>query len=134
MGTSMAVILRALVLLALSGASLALFVQELIGDWVRGFVMSNALSMPNRQRLLVGMAVGALVGAVTGLLVLWRKDTRRLRRVGPPLSPLSPLGRLPQLCDSAAWPNALNVGIVIGAFLLLAERLYRLALQAAAET
>src|SRR4026208_366096 len=95
MGTSMAVILRALVLLALSGASLALFVQALIGDWVRGFVMSNALSMPNRQRLLVGMAVGALVGAVTGLLVLWRKDTRRLRRPGHPPPPSRTYGPRP---------------------------------------
>jgi uncharacterized membrane protein len=43
------------------------------------------------------------------------------------------LGVIPQLCDSAAWPSAVNAAIVIGLVLLLAERLFRISFAAAAE-
>ena len=52
----MAVVLRALTLLGLMGASCAMFVQELMGDWTRQFVTGNVMTLPNRTRLLVGMA------------------------------------------------------------------------------
>ena len=52
----MAVALRALTLLGTDGASCALFVQELIGDWLPPFVSANTLTLANRQRLLAGMA------------------------------------------------------------------------------
>jgi len=129
----MAVVLRALTLLGLIGASCALFVQELIGDWLRPFIVSNAMSLHNRQQLLAGMVVGAVVAIAIGLLVLWRKDTRRLRRLSHLFCPVILIGFVPQLSDSDAWTNPLNIGLFVGAFVLLAERLLRIALQAAAE-
>ncbi len=129
----MAAVLRALTLLGLIGASSALFVQELIGDWLPPFVSANSMTMANRHRLLIGMAAGLFVGVVAGLLVLWRQDTRRLRRMAHLLSPGILLGFVPQLCEPAAWPTQVNAAIVMGGFVLLAERLYRIAFLAAAE-
>jgi len=130
----MAVVLRALTLLGLMGASCAMFVQELMGDWTRQFVTGNVMTLPNRTRLLVGMAAGAAVAILIGLLVLWRKDTRRLRRLAYLLSPLILIGLVPQLTDAAAWSNPLDVGLVVGGFVLLIERLFRMAWLALAET
>ena len=130
----MAVVLRALTLLGLMGASCAMFVQELMGDWTRQFVTGNVMTLPNRTRLLVGMAAGAAAAILIGLLVLWRKDTRRLRRLAYLLSPLILIGLVPQLTDAAAWSNPLDVGLVVGGFVLLIERLFRMAWLALAET
>ncbi|HXU06208.1 MAG TPA: DUF2079 domain-containing protein [Polyangia bacterium] len=130
----MAVVLRALTLLGLTGASLALFVQELVGDWVRPFVSANVMTMHNRTRLLVGMVAGAAAAILVGLLVLWRKDTRRLARLAHLLSPLILIGLVPQLTDAAAWSSPLNVGLVLGGYVLLAERLFRIAWLAVGET
>ena len=50
----MAVVLRALALLGVAGASLSLFFQELFGLWwLNAFVSENVLSLPNRHRLLI---------------------------------------------------------------------------------
>ncbi len=130
----MAIILRALTLLGLVGASCAMFVQELMGDWVGQFVTGNTMTLPNRTRLLVGMAAGAAAAILIGLLVLWRKDTRRLHRLAHLLAPLILIGLVPQLTDAAAWSNPLDIGLVVGAFVLLIERLFRMAWLALAET
>jgi uncharacterized membrane protein len=130
----MAIVLRALIVLGLMGASCAMFVQELMGDWVRQFVTGNTMTLPNRTRLLVGMAAGAAAAILIGLLVLWRKDTRRLNRLAHLLSPLILIGLVPQLTDAAAWSNPLDIGLVVGAFVLLLERLFRGAWLALAET
>lgn len=129
----MAVVLRALTLLGVIGASCALFVQELLGDWVRAFVSANSMSMQNRTRLLVGMGAGAVVGVIVGLLVVWRQDERRLRRLAHLLAPAVLIGLVPQLIDQQAWSNTLNVCLVLGVFVLLAERLFRMSLGALTE-
>jgi uncharacterized membrane protein len=129
----MAVVLRALTLLGAIGASCALFVQELLGDWVRAFVSANTMSMNNRRRLLAGMAAGAAVAVIGGLLVLWRRDKRGLRRFAYCLAPLLLIGLVPQLSDNMAWSNTLNICLVLGAFVLLAERLFRMSWAAIAE-
>jgi uncharacterized membrane protein len=128
-----AVALRALTLLGLIGASCALFVQELLGDWVSMFVTSNTMTLANRQRLLIGMVVGAVVALLAGTLVWWRRDATRLRRMAHLLAPLILIGLVPQLVEPAAWPSPLTIAVVLGLFLLLAERLYRMAYLAAAE-
>jgi uncharacterized membrane protein len=130
----MAVVLRALTLLGVIGASCALFVQEMVGDWVRAFVSANTMSMHNRTHLLVGMAAGAGVGVIVGLLVFWRRDERRLQRLAHLLAPAMLIGLVPQLTDRQAWTNTLNICLVLGVFVLLAERLYRISLGALAET
>ena len=130
--TSMAVILRALALLCASGASFALFVQELQDSWLTAFVTSNTLTLANRHRLMIGMAIGAAVAAVAGLLALWN-SVRRLNRIAHLFAPVILLGFIPPLSIPAAWPNALNLCVVIGALLLLGERLFRMSLAAAAD-
>ena len=129
-----ALVLRALTLLGLIGASAALFLQELFGgEWIGAFVLSNTLTMANRQRLIIGMVIGAAAAVVLGLLVLWRRGGRSLARIAHLCVPGVLLGLIPQLCDSAAWPSAVNAAIVIGLVLLLAERLFRISFAAAAE-
>ena len=118
----MAVILRALALLSVSGASIALFVQELSDSWLTSFITANTLTLANRQRLIIGMVIGAAVAVVAGLLALWN-SVRRLNRIAHLLAPVILLGFIPPLCIPAAWPNALNLCVVIGAVLLLGERL-----------
>jgi len=129
----MAAILRALTLLAVTGASFALSVQEIAGEWLGPFVSVNTMTLSNRRRLLIGMAAGALVAALVGLLVLWRKGRARLEQVAHLACPGILLGLVPQLCVTSAWPSAFNAAIVIGLFILLAERLYRIAFQAASD-
>jgi len=128
----MAVILRALALLSVSGASLALFVQELQDSWLTPFITANTLTLANRRLLIIGMAIGAAVAVVAGLLAWWN-SVRRLNRIAHLFAPAILLGFIPPLCDTAAWPTPLNLCVVIGALLLLGERLFRMSLAAAAE-
>jgi uncharacterized membrane protein len=129
----MAVVLRSLALLGAAGASFALFIQELLGGWLEAFIRSNSLSLINRQRLLGGMVGGAAAAVAIGLLV-WNGDSRRLHRIARLAAPLILLGFLPPLSMPAAWSNPLNAALVIAAVLLLAERLFRVAFAAGAET
>ena len=105
----MAVILRALALLSVSGASFALFVQELQDSWLTPFITANTLTLPNRQRLIIGMAD--------------RRRGRRRRRPARPVEQRPPAephrapacarsscsASFPRCATPAAWPNALNL-------------------------
>lgn len=111
------------------GASLGLLVQELQGDWVGDFVRANALSLPNRRRLLLTMATGAAL-AVTGSLALaWRRGLLALRRVSQVTAPAVLVGLVPPLLHRGAW-DPLNAAVAITLFVLLLERLVRVALTA----
>jgi uncharacterized membrane protein len=129
----MAIILRSLLLLAATGASAGVFVQELRGNWLVPFITSNTLTLPNRQRLLVGMGLGAALAVVAAVVALRWDTGRRLRRLAHLLAPGLLLALLPPLCLKEAFPNALNLAFVIGLFLLLAERLYRMSFAALSE-
>ncbi len=128
----MAVALRSLALLCATGASCALSLQEILGSWLGPFLGANTLSFSNRQRLLVGMAAGAVLAGLAGL-VAWSRGVRRLRRLAHLLAPGILLAFVPPLFLTSAWPSPLNVGLVIAALLLLGERLFRMAFAAAAE-
>jgi uncharacterized membrane protein len=124
---------RALALLAASGASVALFIQELRGTWLPDFVKKNALSLSNRNRLAVALAAGALGAVTIGLLVAWRRGAPALRRFAQLTSPAIGLGILPLLMVRDSW-EALPAALAIGCFLLLWERLARISLRAMADT
>ncbi len=127
----MAIILRSLVLLATAGASFAVFVQELHGSWLEPYISANTLTLPNRERLIVGMVIGAVVALVAGIVVRW--EDAKLRRLAHHLAPCILLGFLPPLFSRSAWPSPLNVGLVIAALVLLGERLFRMAFSDAEE-
>jgi uncharacterized membrane protein len=129
----MAVILRSLVLLGATGASFALFVQELLGDWLVTFISANTLSLANRTRVLTGMVAGALIAMVAGAILCW-EDPRRAYRLARVCAPGILLGLIPPLLMPPIWPTPLNVALVMAAVLLLGERLYRMAIEAATET
>jgi uncharacterized membrane protein len=129
----MAIILRSLLLLATIGASTALFVQELRGDWLAPFISANTLTLPNRTRLIVGMVIGAAVFLLVGVGALRWDDGKRVRRMAHLLAPGILLGLLPPFFLKAAWPNPLDLAFTIGLFLLLAERLYRMSFAALGE-
>jgi uncharacterized membrane protein len=127
----MAAVLRSLALLASAGASVSLFVQEISGGWVHGFVRANALPLPERGRLVLGLAAGAAVGVVLGLAA-WLRGAR-VRRLAHLTAPLILLGFVPPLVTERAWSGLLVLTVVMAGFLLLAERLLRMAFAAAAE-
>jgi uncharacterized membrane protein len=129
----MAVILRSLLLLATVGASAAVFLQELRGNWLVPFVTSNTFTLANRQRLMTDMAIGAAVAMLLAVVALRWDTGRRLRRLAHLCAPGILLGLVPPLCVRAAWTSSLNVALVIGVFLLLAERLYRMSFAALSE-
>lgn len=121
--------MRALALLAGCGASAALFLQEIRGDWLLEFVRANTLSFANRQRLIAAMASGGLVALVTGALVRRRRGPAALRRIAHLLSPSLLLGLLPPLLLPSAW-DPLHASVAIGVFVLLLGRLARLSFDA----
>jgi uncharacterized membrane protein len=129
----MAAILRALTLLGLTGASSALFVQEITGDWLAPFVSANTLTITNRTRLIAGMMIGAAIAAAIGALIGWRRGTRSLVRTSRLLAPGIVLGLVAPLCATVAWSQLLTACLAIGAVVLLGERLMRIAFAAAAE-
>jgi uncharacterized membrane protein len=122
---------RALALLAGSGASLALFGQELRGIWLSDFVRKNALSLANRNRLGATMAAGALAGILVGAVIAWRRGTPALQRLAHVLAPSLALGLLPPLMMRGSW-DALPAALAIGCFVLLFERLLRMSFRALA--
>jgi len=121
----MAAVLRSLTLLGLTGASAALCLQEVLGTWLSGFVLSNTLSIQNRHHLIIGMVIGAVAAMLVGVVVWW-SDERRLRRLAHLLTPGILLGLLPPV-TMVTWTNHLNLGIAIAAVVLLGERLLRVA-------
>jgi len=127
---SPATALRGVVLLALAGASVALFVQEPRHSSLEQFILANTLSLADRQFLLVTLAIGAAAGGGLGFLC-WALGAP-VRRLGQLCAPLILLGLVPPLLSKHPWPDTLKLAISIGGFLLVAERLFRIALAAAA--
>ena len=115
----MAVVLRSLILLGLTGASLALFVAEIRGGWLNPFVSTNAISLAIRQPLLAGMAAGFVLAVLVGLLV-WRDDDRRLWRLARLARQGSCCASSP-LCTTEAWTSAHPPSSSIAAVLLMAN-------------
>ena len=114
-------------LLAVIGASIALFVGEMAGwsNWLDGLLTSNTQPLAGRHRLLVAMlgaaAVFALLGC--GVLVGLRRQSvlDRVRVLALALSPLSVLGLAAPLLRLAPWrdnPMTLGCGLAIVAYLL----------------
>jgi uncharacterized membrane protein len=128
----MAVVLRALALLGVAGASLSLFFQELFGLWwLNAFVSENVLSLPNRHRLLIAMGLGVFGGLLVGLVALQRGPAL-LARIARLSAPVILLGLVPPLCVPTAWASPLSAALVMSAFVLIGERLFRMAYAAGA--
>jgi uncharacterized membrane protein len=121
--------LRALALLGATAASVAMFVRSLKGPGLEAFVRSNALSLPDRTKLLVTMAVAVAIVTVGACIYAWRRDVKSVQRVSHRLAPLAALGLVAPLCTPAGWADPLTVVLAIGAFVLLAERLLRLSFE-----
>ena len=121
-------------LLALAGGSTALALQQLHGKWVDGFARANTLPRGFRNVLLVSLAIGVLVGLGAALL-LWlggrdRPGTPRLSRAARLSAPLLLAAFVPGLLRPEAWTDPVMLAILIAAFLLLLERLFRIHFEA----
>jgi uncharacterized membrane protein len=117
--------LRATALLGTAAASVAMFAC-LKGAALEGFVKSNALPLPDRLKLIATMGAAFALGAIAGAVYGRWCGAEELRRVAHRTAPLVALGPLPALCARSAWPDALSTVLAIGAFVLFAERLFRL--------
>ena len=125
-------------LLAVIGASIALFVGEMIGwtKWLDKLLTNNTLPLVGRHQILVAMAgTGALFALVAwGALIRLRRQSAldRVRSVALLLSPLAVLGLAAPLLRLHAWkdnPMTLGCGLAIVAYLL--EKTVLIALNAA---
>ncbi len=127
---------RSAALLAVSGASVALFAQEVGRQWVAGFVRTNALSLANRHRLIVSLAAGAALGAGAAAVWLWRRRAgglAALARAARFLAPLSLAGVAPAVWRADAWPDSFHAALAIAVFLLTLEPALRASLSALPE-
>jgi hypothetical protein len=84
-----AVALRGLALLPVVGASVALFFQELVGNWLTQFVATNTLPPIGRMRLLLSMVVGGVGAFLCGVVINAWKGPALVRTVANALAPLA---------------------------------------------
>lgn len=124
-----AVVFRAAVLLAATGASMALACQEAAGRsrWLDGFLLDNSMALVQRHILLLTMAVTAFVLAVSPLILVLRDRTdsavEQMRDLGLLLSPLALSGLVVPLFRIHPWqdqPLALSCATAV--VVLLFER------------
>lgn len=124
---------RASLGLALVGASLALALEQLAGDWVPAFVTANVISPRSRNFLLLAMVLGAALGGGLALALLRvgrGAGARRLVRAACLAAPLALVGLVPGLLAIDPWSDGLILGVTLGAFLLAIEPLWRLHFEA----
>jgi len=118
-------------LLALAGGSVGLAIPQLHGRWVDAFAHANTLPRGVRSVLLGALALGVFVGVVTAVL-LWlggrdRPGTPRLSRAARLSAPLVLAAFVPGLMRPDAWVEpSVSLTVLIGAFLLMLERLFRI--------
>ena len=121
-------------LLALAGGSVGLAVQQARGRWVDAFARANTLPKGFRERLLAALAVGVLAGLAATLILWWtgrsRPGTPRLSRVARLAAPLVLAAFAPGLLRPDAWTDPLTLAVLIAAFILLLERLFRIHFEA----
>jgi uncharacterized membrane protein len=127
---SLGALLRALLLLGVVGASIAMFVQVLRTSPLEGFVLGNGLALADRIKLVVSMLVAAAAAAGAGYAYARRRGTERLQRFAHVLAPLGLVGLVPSLCTPAGWHDPVNAALAIAAFVLLAEGALRLSFAA----
>jgi len=118
---------RSATLLAVIGASLALFVVEMMGwtRWLDNLLTNNANPRDDRLQLLAAMAGGGalLALAAGGALLRLRRQSAldRVRALALLLSPLAVLGLAAPLLRLQPWrdnPMTLGCGLAIVAYLL----------------
>ena len=116
--------------LAIIGASLALAIQQLHGSWVEEFVHHNVLGTARRNRILISMAIGVLVGVcgAFGLMSVGgpREGLARTSRVARLLAPLALAGVIPSLLAVGAWTDTMSLCFVLTAVVLIFDPLWRL--------
>jgi uncharacterized membrane protein len=123
---------RSLALQATIAASLVLFAQDVFGGKLLELVKNNKLPLPIRLKLVAAVAAAAAIAALGGATWMMLAPPARLRRVAHLAAPLALLGLIPPLCVTDAWPDELTSALAIAAVVLLAERLVRVSLEAAA--
>jgi uncharacterized membrane protein len=120
---------RAAVLFAVTGASLALSVQEAIGRraWLDDFLTNNTLPLGQRNDLLFSMAGAAFVFAASPMLLVlrYRSDAviEQVRALALALSPLALAAMLVPLFRTRPWQDRpLALGCAIALLVLGTEK------------
>src|SRR5258708_37473869 len=95
-----ALLARAVIGLTIIGASCAMALECMGGRWLGPFVSGNVLSAPQRHRLMLGLALGALSGVVVAAAAYFPArfgaGPGRLSRVARLAAPLGVAGPPPR--------------------------------------
>ena len=125
--------LRALALSSGIAASTTLFGLQILAGWGRDFGRANRLAWPLRRDALLCMGIATLVVALGAIVWMWRRGDigiRQIHRLSQRCAPAILLGAVPALVRPKAW-DPLTTAVAISAFVLLAERTFRVRLAAA---
>ena len=121
---------RALAGLVIIGASVALALAQLAIPDLGGFVTQNLLPAP-RRKLMLGLLAGSLLLSAAVITWIWRRSspgmaTARLDRVARLGAPLALAAVVPGLFAMNPWSDTLMLAMLLGAFVLAIEPLWRL--------
>ena len=125
--------LRALALSIGIAASTCLFGQQLLGGWGRDFVRANRLAWTFRHGALLSMGAGSAVVALGAIVWMTRRGAvgvQQFHRLSQRCAPAILLAAIPPLLRPKAW-TAFTAAVGISAFVLIAERTFRVRLAAA---
>jgi len=117
---------RALSLLSVCGASMALAFGHALTIGAGKFLRANDVPHVVRHRLVMCVLIGGVLAAAGSAAWLWwRRDARRLARFARLCAPLALTGLIPVALALESWADTLVTGLACSAIVLALEPMLR---------